>query len=89
MLNTIPGVTCMEPQGAFYCYPNFSNLVGRTVNGKTSSSTLELADLILSEAQVAIVPGEAFGSPGYARFSFALGDDDLAEGVQRIIDLFS
>ena len=89
MLNTIPGVTCMEPQGAFYCYPNFSNLVGRSVNGKTSSSTLELADLILSEAQVAIVPGEAFGSPGYARFSFALGDDDLAEGVQRIIDLFS
>ncbi|MGA1362699.1 MAG: pyridoxal phosphate-dependent aminotransferase [Ilumatobacteraceae bacterium] len=89
MLNTIPGVTCMEPQGAFYCYPNFSNLVGRTVNGKKAADTLELADLILSEAQVAIVPGEAFGSPGYARFSFALGDDDLAEGVQRIIDLFA
>ncbi|MFM7263812.1 MAG: pyridoxal phosphate-dependent aminotransferase [Acidimicrobiales bacterium] len=88
MLNTIPGVTCMEPQGAFYCYPNFSNLVGRTVNGKKAADTLELADIILSEAQVAIVPGEAFGSPGYARFSFALGDDDLAEGVQRIIDLF-
>ena len=89
MLNTIPGVTCMEPQGAFYCYPNFSNLVGRTVRGKKAADTLELADLILSEAQVAIVPGEAFGSPGYARFSFALGDDDLAEGVQRIIDLFA
>ncbi|MEY4364666.1 MAG: hypothetical protein RLZZ305_10 [Actinomycetota bacterium] len=89
MLNTIPGVTCMEPQGAFYCYPNFSNLVGRTVNGKKAADTLELADLILSEARVAIVPGEAFGSPGYARFSFALGDDDLAEGVQRIIDLFA
>ena len=89
MLNTIPGVTCMEPQGAFYCYPNFSNLVGRAVNGKKAADTLELADLILSEAQVAIVPGEAFGSPGYARFSFALGDDDLAEGVQRIIDLFA
>jgi len=89
MLNTIPGVTCMEPQGAFYCYPNFSNLLGRTVNGKKASTTLELADLILSEAQVAIVPGEAFGTPGFARFSFALGDDDLAEGVQRIIDLFA
>ena len=89
MLNAIPGVTCMEPQGAFYCYPNFSNLCGRTVNGKKASDTLGLADLILSEAQVAIVPGEAFGSPGYARFSFALGDDDLAEGVQRIIDLFA
>jgi len=79
----------MEPQGAFYCYPNFSNLLGRDIRGKRASSTLELADLILSEAQVAIVPGEAFGSPGFARFSFALGDDDLAEGVQRIIDLVS
>ena len=89
MLNEIPGVVAIEPQGAFYCYPNFSNLLGRTVNGKQASSTLELADLILSEAQVAIVPGEAFGTPGFARFSFALGDDDLAEGVQRIIDLFA
>ena len=89
MLNTIPGVTCMEPQGAFYCYPNFSNLLGRDIKGAKASSTLELADLILSQAQVAIVPGEAFGSPGFARFSFALGDDDLAEGVQRIIDLVS
>ena len=79
----------MEPQGAFYCYPNFSNLLGRTVNGKKASTTLELAGLILSGAQVAIVPGEAFGTPGFARFSFALGDDDLAEGVQRIIDLFA
>ncbi|MFM8794690.1 MAG: pyridoxal phosphate-dependent aminotransferase [Acidimicrobiales bacterium] len=89
MLNTIPGVTCMEPQGPFFCYPNFAKLVGRTVNGKKAADTLGLADLILSEAQVAIVPGEAFGSPGYARLSFALGDDDLAEGVQRIIDLFA
>jgi aspartate/methionine/tyrosine aminotransferase len=89
MLSSIPGVTCMEPQGAFYCYPNFSNLLGRDIRGKRAASTLELADLILSEAQVAIVPGEAFGSPGFARFSFALGDDDLAEGVQRIIDLVS
>ena len=89
MLSSIPGVTCMEPQGAFYCYPNFSNLLDRDIRGKRAASTLELADLILSEAQVAIVPGEAFGSPGFARFSFALGDDDLAEGVQRIIDLVS
>jgi aspartate/methionine/tyrosine aminotransferase len=89
MLSSIPGVTCMEPQGAFYCYPNFSNLLDRDIRGKRAGSTLELADLLLSEAQVAIVPGEAFGSPGFARFSFALGDDDLAEGVQRIIDLVS
>ena len=87
MLQSIPGVTCMEPQGAFYCFPNFSGLLNRNIKGKTATSTLELADLILSEANVAIVPGEAFGAPGFARFSFALGDDDLREGVQRIIDL--
>ena len=89
MLQTIPGVTCMEPQGAFYCFPNFSGLLNRDIRGKKASTTLELADLILSEANVAIVPGEAFGSPGFARLSFALGDDDLVEGVQRIIDLVS
>ena len=89
MLTTIPGVTCMEPQGAFYCYPNFSGLLNRDIRGKKAATTLELADLILNEVQVAIVPGEAFGTPGFARFSFALGDDDLREGVQRIIDLVS
>jgi len=89
MLQSIPGVTCMEPQGAFYCFPNFSGLLNRDIKGRTASTTLELADLILSESSVAIVPGEAFGSPGFARLSFALGDDDLVEGVQRIIDLVS
>ena len=89
MLSSIPGVTCMEPQGAFYCYPNFTALLNRDIRGKKASTTLELADVILNEAQVAIVPGEAFGTPGFARFSFALGDDDLVEGVQRIIDLVS
>jgi len=89
MLTSIPGVTCMEPQGAFYCYPNFSALLNRDIRGKKAATTLELADLILNEVQVAIVPGEAFGTPGFARFSFALGDDDLGEGVQRIIDLVS
>lgn len=87
MLTTIPGVTCMRPQGAFYCYPNFSGLLGREIAGQTAGTTLELADLILSRAQVAIVPGEAFGSPGYSRLSFALGDDEMVEGVRRIIDL--
>ena len=89
MLQSIEGVTCMEPQGAFYCFPNFSGLLNRDIRGKKAATTLELADLILSEANVAIVPGEAFGSPGYARLSFALGDDDLVEGVKRIIDLVS
>ena len=86
MLSSIPGVTCMEPQGAFYCYPNVSGLLNRDIRGHIAHNTLELADILLSEAKVAIVPGEAFGTPGFARFSFALSDDDLIEGVQRIID---
>ena len=86
MLSSIPGVTCMEPQGAFYCYPNVSGLLNRDIRGHRAQNTLELADILLSEAKVAIVPGEAFGTPGFARFSFALSDDDLVEGVQRIID---
>jgi aspartate/methionine/tyrosine aminotransferase len=83
MLSAIPGVTCMEPQGAFYCFPDVSALLGRDISGTTSSTTLELADAALSGANVAFVPGEAFGAPGYARFSFALGDDELAEGMRR------
>ena len=84
MLNEIPGVVCPEPQGAFYAYPNLSGLVGVDLGGRTASSTLELADLVLEEAKVAFVPGEAFGTPGYGRFSFALGDDDLVEGIERL-----
>jgi aspartate/methionine/tyrosine aminotransferase len=87
MLNSIPGVTCLEPQGAFYCFPNVSGLLGRDLGGAVATTTLELADLVLDKAKVAFVPGEAFGSPGYARFSFALGDDDLVEGIDRIADL--
>jgi aspartate aminotransferase len=87
MLSAIPGVTCMEPQGAFYCFPNVSGLLGRDLGGRTASTTLELADLVLEQAKVAFVPGEAFGAPGYARFSFALGDDDMEEGLRRIAAL--
>lgn len=84
MLSDIPGVTCLEPQGAFYCYPNLTGLLNRSLGGSSATSTLELAATLLSEAKVAIVPGEAFGTPGYARLSFALGDDALVEGVNRI-----
>ena len=84
MLNEIPGITCIEPQGAFYCFPSFEAIVGRAVGGVVVSDTLQLADIILNEAKVALVPGEAFGAPGYMRLSFALGDDDLIEGVNRI-----
>jgi aspartate/methionine/tyrosine aminotransferase len=86
-LNDIPGVTCIPPQGAFYCFPNVTGLLGRDLAGRTCATTLELADHVLSEAKVAFVPGEAFGAPGYARFSFALSDDAAAEGIARIAKL--
>ena len=84
LLAAIPGVTCLEPQGAFYCFPSFEGVLGRELAGGTPTSTLELCELILEEARVAIVPGEAFGAPGYARLCFALADDELVEGVERI-----
>ncbi len=89
LLSDIPGVTCMEPQGAFYCFPNFSGLLGKSIAGTTSSNTLELADMALERAQVAFVPGEAFGAPGFSRFSFALSDADLEEGISRLASLFA
>ena len=84
MLNEIPGVTCLEPEGAFYAFPSFEGTLGRTIAGRQVRSTLELAEIILDEARVAIVPGEAFGAPGYARLSYALSDEDLVEGIGRI-----
>ncbi|MDX2380216.1 MAG: pyridoxal phosphate-dependent aminotransferase [Acidimicrobiia bacterium] len=88
-LNSIAGVSCLAPQGAFYAYPDLTGLLGRPINGVTATTTLELADLVLDQAKVAFVPGEAFGLGGYARFSFALGDDDIAEGVDRFASLVS
>jgi aspartate aminotransferase len=87
LLAGIDGVTCLEPQGAFYCFPSFEGVLGRTIGGRTPESSLDLCEILLDVAKVAIVPGEAFGAPGYARLSFALGDDDLGEGVRRIADL--
>ena len=87
LLRGIDGVECLLPQGAFYAYPSFEGVLGRTIAGRKVTDTLELASVILEEAKVAIVPGEAFGTPGYARLSFALGDDDLGKGVERIADL--
>jgi aspartate aminotransferase len=89
LLVAIPGVTCLEPQGAFYCFPSFEGVLGREIAGRTPTTTLELCEIILDEARVAIVPGEAFGAPGYARLSFALADDALVEGVERIAKLLS
>jgi aspartate/methionine/tyrosine aminotransferase len=87
LLEAIDGVTCIEPQGAFYAFPNMQGLLNREIEGTVASSTLELADVFLEKANVAIVPGEAFGASGYARLSFALSDEDLVEGLTRITDL--
>ncbi len=84
MLSEMNGVSVIEPEGAFYAFPSFEGVIGRTIGGVTIDSTITLADTILEQAKVAFVPGEAFGSPGYGRFSFALGDDDMVEGLRRI-----
>ncbi|MEV0799899.1 pyridoxal phosphate-dependent aminotransferase [Kribbella sp. NPDC050281] len=89
LLNEIPGVECPEPTGAFYAYPSVKGVLGKEINGRTPTSSAELAEIILDEAEVAVVPGEAFGAPGYLRLSYALGDADLAEGVGRIAKLLS
>jgi aspartate/methionine/tyrosine aminotransferase len=87
MLNAIDGVTCVEPEGAFYCFPNVRGLLGRSLGGKLATSTSELAGNLLELIQIAVVPGEAFGTPGYFRLSYALGDDDLKEGLERLAGL--
>jgi len=84
MLNEIPGVVCPEPLGAFYAYPSVKGVLGKEIVGQRPRTSAELAGLILDEAEVAVVPGEAFGTPGYFRLSYALGDADLEEGVARI-----
>lgn len=89
MLSQIPGIDCPLPQGAFYAFPSLERVMERPVAGRKVGSSLELADLLLSEANVAVVAGEAFGAPGCVRLSFALADDDLAEGVGRIVDYLS
>ncbi len=87
VLDAIPGVTCPLPEGAFYVYPSVKGVLGATIRGQVPTTSAELAALILDEAEVAVVPGEAFGTPGYLRLSYALGDDDLHEGVTRIAAL--
>jgi aspartate/methionine/tyrosine aminotransferase len=89
MLRAVPGFECPEPEGAFYCYPSVKGALGRDIKGRVANSSTELAAIILEEAEVAVVPGEAFGTPGYIRLSYALGDADLVEGVSRIQKLLS
>jgi len=87
MLNEISGVSCINPEGAFYAFPSFHDVLGREIDGVTPTTTAELADLFLEKINVAIVPGEAFSAPGYGRMSYALSDEDLIEGVTRMADL--
>jgi aspartate/methionine/tyrosine aminotransferase len=87
LLNEIDGVTCAEPEGAFYCFPNVQGLLGRSLAGKVAHSSSELAANLLETINVAVVPGEAFGTPGYFRLSYALGDSDLKEGLERFAGL--
>ncbi len=89
LLNQIEGVTCVDPEGAFYAFPSVKGLLGRPLRGRTPATSAELAELCIEEARVAVVPGEAFGAPGYFRMSYALGDDDLVEGVSRLAKLFA
>ena len=88
-LRNIKGLQVTMPEGAFYAFPNVTGVLGRTIAGRTVNSSIELAEVILTEAKVAVVPGEAFAAPGYFRLSFALGDDDLGEGITRIADLLA
>jgi aspartate aminotransferase len=83
MLNEIDGVSCATPEGAFYCYPNVTGLLGRSIEGKVSTSSAELSAHLLDVAKIAVVPGEAFGTPGFVRLSYALADGDLVEGLER------
>jgi aspartate/methionine/tyrosine aminotransferase len=87
LLNDVPGVTCMVPQGAFYAFPSMEGLFGRNFGGVTPTTTSELCEVILDQAKVALVPGEAFDAPGYVRISFAVSDADIIEGIGRIADL--
>jgi aspartate/methionine/tyrosine aminotransferase len=89
MLNDVPGVSCFDPEGAFYAFPSLEGLLERPIRGRTAATTLELAEIVLEEANVAFVPGEAFGAPGYGRFSYALSDEDLERGITRLADLVS
>jgi aspartate/methionine/tyrosine aminotransferase len=89
MMREVPGIDCPEPLGAFYVYPSVKGALGKELRGRRPATSAELCELLLDEAEVAVVPGEAFGTPGYVRMSYALGDDDLVEGVTRIHKLLA
>lgn len=89
MLQEIDVFDVPEPKGAFYVFPRVERALGKEINGKVITTSAELAEMILEDALVATVPGEAFGTPGYLRLSYAVSDEDLIEGVSRIQQLFA
>ncbi len=89
LLSGIDGLTCPVPRGAFYVYPSVKDLLGHSVRGTTVQTSIDLAAVVLEHAEVAVVPGEAFGTPGYFRLSYALGDEELQTGVTRMAELLS
>jgi aspartate/methionine/tyrosine aminotransferase len=89
MLNDIDGVDCVDPEGAFYAFPSVKGLLGRSLRGLRPATSAELAELCINEAKVAVVPGEAFGAPGFFRMSYAMADHDMVEGVSRLAALFA
>jgi aspartate aminotransferase len=89
MLSDCEGVTCLEPEGAFYAFPSVQGLLGQRLGGRVVHSSLDLVEVALEQVKVAAVPGEAFGAPGYLRLSYALADDALVEGVSRLTELFA
>ncbi len=89
LLDAIPGVTCPLPEGAFYVYPSVKGLLGKSLRGQSIESSAQLATIILDEVEVAVVPGEAFGTPGYLRLSYATSDADITEGVGRVAALLA
>ncbi|HMD47300.1 MAG TPA: pyridoxal phosphate-dependent aminotransferase [Acidimicrobiales bacterium] len=89
LLNEVDGVHCIEPEGAFYAFPSVKGVLGRPIRGRRPATSAELAEVCIDEAKVAVVPGEAFGSPGYFRMSYAMAYDDMVEGVGRLAALFA
>ncbi|HEY6421801.1 MAG TPA: pyridoxal phosphate-dependent aminotransferase [Pseudonocardiaceae bacterium] len=89
LLSGIEGVTCPVPYGAFYAYPSVKGLLDRSLRGSPMRTSVELAAAVLEHAEVAVVPGEAFGTPGYLRLSYALGDNDLHTGITRMAELLT
>ncbi len=89
LLNAIPGLSCLEPKGAFYVFVNVNDVIGRRLHHRQVGSSLELAEILLDEVRVATVPGEAFGAPGYLRLSYALSDEDISEAIERVAKLMA